>query len=178
MIMLAEGMADSMVITSLPAKILGLTACVACVAARSAHLPHKEGCKQANKQLQCIQIDMAGSMPYHLASNWIAKPVIGVLTNVMHAALQNGLWGKARCHPFGMPCTIVAKEQLKKLDDHVTMCFFIGYKYEQGSYRVWDPKRQVVDMAEALFSVGGSWQKYVEAPLSIFSWHFACIQSA
>ena len=48
------------------------------------------------------------------------------------------------------------------------MCLFVGYQYERGGYRVWDPKRQVVDMAEALFSVEGSWQKYVEAPLSIF----------
>ena len=24
------------------------------------------------------------------------------------------------------------------------MCFFIGYKYEGGGYRVWDPKRRVV----------------------------------
>jgi len=50
-IVLAEGMADSMVITDLPAKIPGLAACVACVAAKSAHLPHKEGCERADKQL-------------------------------------------------------------------------------------------------------------------------------
>ena len=56
-----------MVITGLPAKIPGLAACAACVAAKSAHLPHKEGCEQVDKQLQCIQIDMAGSMPVILA---------------------------------------------------------------------------------------------------------------
>jgi len=46
---------------------------------------------------------------------------------------------------FGAPCAIVElKEWLKKLDDRATVCFFVGYKYEGGSYRVWDPKRQVV----------------------------------
>jgi len=41
---------------------------------------------------------------------------------------------------FGAPC----KERLRKLDDQATMCFFVGYKYEGGGYRVWDPKRRVV----------------------------------
>ena len=46
---------------------------------------------------------------------------------------------------FGAPCTIVEpKERLKKVDERATMCFFVGYKYEGGGYRVWDPKRQVV----------------------------------
>ena len=79
---------------------------------------------------------------------------------------------------FGAPCAIIAKERLNKLDDHATMCFFVGYKYERGGYRVWDPKRRIIDMVEARFVVGGSRQKYVEAPLSILSWHFACVQSA
>ena len=26
----------------------------------------------------------------------------------------------------------------------MTICFFVGYKYEGGGYRVWDPKRRVV----------------------------------
>jgi len=95
------------------------------------------------------------------------NPAIGVLTNVMCAVLQNGLWGQGQMLPICTPCAIVAKERLKKHDDYAMMCFFIGYRYEQGSYRVWGPKRQVVDMAEALFLVGGSWQTCVEAPLSI-----------
>ena len=46
---------------------------------------------------------------------------------------------------FGVPCAIVEpKERLKKLDDRATMCFFVGYKYEGGGYRVWDPKRRVI----------------------------------
>ena len=46
---------------------------------------------------------------------------------------------------FGAPCAIVEpKERLRKLDDRATMCFFVGYKYEGGGYRVWDPKRRVV----------------------------------
>ena len=46
---------------------------------------------------------------------------------------------------FGAPCAIVEpKERLRKLDDRASMCFFIGYKYEGGGYRVWDPKRRVV----------------------------------
>jgi transposase InsO family protein len=46
---------------------------------------------------------------------------------------------------FGAPCAIVEPQQrLKKLDDRATMCFFVGYKYEGGGYRVWDPKRRVV----------------------------------
>ena len=43
---------------------------------------------------------------------------------------------------------------MKKRDDYAMMCFFIGYRYERGGYRVWDPKRRVVDMAEALFLRG------------------------
>lgn len=34
--------------------------------------------------------------------------------------------------------------KLRKLDERVSMCFFIGYKYGGGGYRVWDPKRQAV----------------------------------
>ena len=51
----------------------------------------------------------------------------------------------SRLRTFGVLCTIVEpKERLKQLDDRVTMCPFVGYKYEGGGYRVWDPKRQVV----------------------------------
>jgi len=46
---------------------------------------------------------------------------------------------------FGAPCAIVElKERLRKLEDRATMCFFVGYKYDGGGYRVWDPKRRVV----------------------------------
>jgi len=33
---------------------------------------------------------------------------------------------------------------LKKLDAWSRMCFFVGYKYEGGGYRVWDPRKGVV----------------------------------
>ena len=33
--------------------------------------------------------------------------------------------------------------KLKKLDGR-PMCFFVGYKYSGGCYRVWDPEKQVV----------------------------------
>jgi transposase InsO family protein len=46
---------------------------------------------------------------------------------------------------FGAPCAVIEpSEKLKKLDDRATMCFFVGYKYGGGGYRVWDPKRKVV----------------------------------
>ena len=118
---------------------------------------------------------------YHPASNGITKRATGVITSATRAVLRNGLWGKARCRPLAHirpPCAIVeAKEQLKKLDNHVTMHFFVGYKYERGGYRVWGPKRRVIDVAEVLFLVGGSRRKYAEAPLGILSWHFACVRS-
>jgi len=73
---------------------------------------------------------------------------------------------------FGAPCAIIeVKERLKKLDDLATMCHFVGYKYERGGYRVWDPKGRVVNMAEAL-------RRYAEARLSILSWDSACVRSA
>jgi len=40
---LAESVVDSMVIAGLLAKIPGLAAYAACITAKSAHLPHKEG---------------------------------------------------------------------------------------------------------------------------------------
>jgi hypothetical protein len=46
---------------------------------------------------------------------------------------------------FSVPCAVVeAKERLKKLDDRATVWFFVGYKYQGGGYRVWDPERPVV----------------------------------
>ena len=46
---------------------------------------------------------------------------------------------------FGAPCAVVEPSELvRKLDDQSRMCLFVGYKYEGGGYRVWDPKRRVV----------------------------------
>ena len=46
---------------------------------------------------------------------------------------------------FSTPCAIVEPtERLRKLDDRATMCFFVGYKYKEGGYQVWVPKRRVV----------------------------------
>ena len=48
-------------------------------------------------------------------------------------------------HAFGASCAIVEpKERLRKIDDRTTMCFFVGYKYNGGGYKVWDLKRRVV----------------------------------
>ena len=48
-------------------------------------------------------------------------------------------------HAFGASCAIVEpKERLRKLDDRMTVYFFVGYKYNGGGYRVWDRKRRVV----------------------------------
>lgn len=47
---------------------------------------------------------------------------------------------------FGAPCANIVEPgaKLKKLDDRATMCFFGGYKYGGGGYRVWDPRKSVV----------------------------------
>ena len=46
---------------------------------------------------------------------------------------------------FGVLCAMVKlKDKLKKLDDWVTLCVFIGYKYSGGGYRLWDPQKSVV----------------------------------
>jgi len=52
-----------MQITDLPMKIPGLDACAACVAAKSVHLPHKEGRSRASEYLERMYIDTAGPMP-------------------------------------------------------------------------------------------------------------------
>ena len=52
-----------MVITDLPKKIPGLDACAACVAAKSVHLPHKEGRNRAEVYLDRVHIDITGPMP-------------------------------------------------------------------------------------------------------------------
>ena len=60
---LAQSGASGIVITDLPAKAPGLDACAACVAAKSVHLPHKEGRGRASKYLGRVHIDIVGPMP-------------------------------------------------------------------------------------------------------------------
>jgi len=62
-VVLAVSGADGMVITDLPKKIPGLDACAACVAAKSVHLPHKEGRNRAEVYLDRVHIDITGPMP-------------------------------------------------------------------------------------------------------------------
>jgi len=255
-----------MEITDLPTKVPGLDACAACVAAKSVHLPHKEGRSRAGEFLERVHIDIAGPMPvksaggksylyivvddhtravyvrplalkseaadafkaykavaenesgkkireilmdnvrellmgemrdicerdgiklhttvpYHPASNGVAERTIGVLTSAVQAMLKDSglpdsLWAEAfvtaayvhnrtlmralkgltpfeahyetkpdlaHLRAFGAPCSIVEPlVKLKKLDERARMCFFVGYKYGGGGYRVWDPKGKVV----------------------------------
>src|SRR6267154_1452795 len=58
---------------------------------------------------------------------------------------------------FGAPCAIVEPaEKLKKLDDRARMCFFVGYKYSGGGYRVWDPaKKVIVESRDVVFFEDG-----------------------
>ena len=51
-VVLARSSASGIVISNIHAKIPGLDACVACIAAKLVHLPHKEGRKQASKYLE------------------------------------------------------------------------------------------------------------------------------
>ena len=47
---------------------------------------------------------------------------------------------------FGSPCAIVEPgAKLRNLDDRAIMCVFIGYKYGGGGYRVWDPRKSMVN---------------------------------
>ena len=47
---------------------------------------------------------------------------------------------------FGSPCAIVEPgAKLQNLDDCAIMCVFIGYKYGGGGYRVWDPRKSIVN---------------------------------
>jgi hypothetical protein len=75
-------------------------------------IQHGDGCTQPNPDE---------------SARWLPDEVVyGVKPDVSHL------------HAFGAPCVIVkSKRRLKKLDDRMTMCFFVGY-------RVWDPKRRVV----------------------------------
>ena len=47
---------------------------------------------------------------------------------------------------FSSPCTIIELgAKLWNLDDHAIMCVLIGYKYGGGGYRVWDPRKSMVN---------------------------------
>jgi len=63
---LAQEGASGLEITNIPARIPGLDACFACVAAKMVHLPHKEGRSRATKYLEWVYIDIAG--PMHIPS--------------------------------------------------------------------------------------------------------------
>ena len=62
-IVLARSGASGIVISDIPAKIPGPDACIACVAANSVHLPHKEGRKRSSRYLERVHLDIAGPMP-------------------------------------------------------------------------------------------------------------------
>ena len=64
---LAKSGASGIVISDIPAKIPGLDACAACVAAKSVHLPHKEGRKRGSRYLERVHINIAGPMPVRSA---------------------------------------------------------------------------------------------------------------
>jgi hypothetical protein len=59
----AHDRASGIVIMDLPAKVPGLDGCAACVAAKSVHLPHKEGHSQAKVYLDSMHVDLVGPMP-------------------------------------------------------------------------------------------------------------------
>jgi len=49
--------------------------------------------------------------------------------------------GVSHFRAFRAPSAIIEpKERLRTLDNRATMSFFVGYKYDGGGYRVWDPK--------------------------------------
>ena len=54
---------------------------------------------------------------------------------------------------FGTPCAIVQPVvKLKKLDNRANMCFFLGYKYSSGGYRVWRLEiKMVVEARDVVF---------------------------
>ena len=50
---------------------------------------------------------------------------------------------------FDASCAIVElTERLRKLDDRAIICFFVGYKYEGGGYRVSDLKGELLSSAK------------------------------
>jgi hypothetical protein len=140
-------------------------------------------------------IRISTTVPYHPASNGIAKRMIGVLTGAVWAMLHDSglpksLWAKAfntatymrnrvltgvldgrtpykmvygvkpdvaDLQAFSAPCAVVEPAaKLKKLDDWVVMCVFVGYKYSGGGYRVWDPRKSaVVECRDIMFFEDG-----------------------
>ena len=54
---------------------------------------------------------------------------------------------------FSAPCAIVQPAvKLKRLDDSMNMCFFLGYKYSGGGYRVWCLEiKMVVEARDVVF---------------------------
>ena len=61
----------------------------------------------------------------------------------------------AHLRAFGAPCSIVEPlEKLRKLDDQASICYFVGYQYGGGGYRVWDPKVVVESMDGVFFEDG------------------------
>ena len=59
----AKGVISGMRITDLPMKIPSLDACATCVAAKSVHLPRKEGRSRASEYLEWVHIDITSPMP-------------------------------------------------------------------------------------------------------------------
>src|SRR5258706_6870592 len=59
------------------------------------------------------------------------------------------------CVPSARPIVEPA-EKLRKLDNRARMCFFVGYKYSGGGYRVCDPeKKAIVEYRDVAFFEDG-----------------------
>ena len=77
-----------MTITDLPVKLPGLDLCVACVAGKSTHLPHKEGRERATEYLERVHINIAGPGPVASAGGWIyVYVVVGDHTRAVYTRL-------------------------------------------------------------------------------------------
>jgi len=83
-----------MEITCVPARILGLDACSACVAAKMVHLPHKEGRGRATEYLERVHVEIAG--PMHVLSArgrlYLYVAVTANRVRVAHAVLLLKAW--------------------------------------------------------------------------------------
>jgi hypothetical protein len=69
-----------MVITGVTVEIPMFGACAACVAVKLVHSLHTEGCKQANKYLKQVHIDVAGLIEVHFAGGKAYEYVIMLYT--------------------------------------------------------------------------------------------------
>ena len=67
-----------------------------------------------------------------LGSRTPFEALYGVKPDVSHVRAFNTSWA-----------IVELTERLRKLDDRATMCFFVGYKYEGGGYRVSDLKGEL-----------------------------------